>query len=234
MAYLNLLWRQQALMETDPVKGQADIAQADAIRNKAIQIFQPGKPRPRRRASPNALAKTGEDNVRNYRRRIQKRNSVSEVLTLPVSLGIHVVSRRGRGSDLDRRLPENSPAQVAQYFVASATPALPRPRRRSGGHAGGQAGRGSEEHSGDGAQRVRKVQPVTQQAHPPARKVASRVVSKVAWPWCRRGAVAASSPTPAPKSMRRYVSAATSRRGQIASSLISRWPGRLVSAPWIS
>jgi tetratricopeptide (TPR) repeat protein len=43
MAYLNLLWRQQALMETDPLKAQADIAQADAIRNKAIQIYQQKK-----------------------------------------------------------------------------------------------------------------------------------------------------------------------------------------------
>jgi tetratricopeptide (TPR) repeat protein len=43
MAYLNLLWRQQALMETDPLKAQADIAQADAIRGKAIQIFQQRK-----------------------------------------------------------------------------------------------------------------------------------------------------------------------------------------------
>jgi len=43
MAYLNLLWRQQALMETDPLKAQADIVQADAIRNKAIQIFQQRK-----------------------------------------------------------------------------------------------------------------------------------------------------------------------------------------------
>ena len=38
MAYLNLLWRQQALVDamTDPVKAQADVAQADAIRNKTI------------------------------------------------------------------------------------------------------------------------------------------------------------------------------------------------------
>jgi tetratricopeptide (TPR) repeat protein len=43
MAYLNLLWRQQALMETDPLKAQADIVQADAIRNRAIQIFQQRK-----------------------------------------------------------------------------------------------------------------------------------------------------------------------------------------------
>lgn len=41
MAYLNLLWRQQALVDalTDPVKAQADVAQADAIRNKTMQIF---------------------------------------------------------------------------------------------------------------------------------------------------------------------------------------------------
>ncbi|HEV7487683.1 MAG TPA: tetratricopeptide repeat protein [Thermoanaerobaculia bacterium] len=41
MAYLNLLWRQQALVDalTDPVKAQADVAQADVIRNKTMQIF---------------------------------------------------------------------------------------------------------------------------------------------------------------------------------------------------
>src|SRR5437588_709249 len=41
MAYLNLLWRQQALVDaiTNPVKAQADVAQADAIRNKTMQIF---------------------------------------------------------------------------------------------------------------------------------------------------------------------------------------------------
>jgi len=45
MAYLNLLWRQQALVDalTDPVKAQADVAQADVIRNKTIQIFQQRK-----------------------------------------------------------------------------------------------------------------------------------------------------------------------------------------------
>ena len=43
MAYLNLLWRQQALMEADPLKAQADIAQADAIRNKALQILNAKK-----------------------------------------------------------------------------------------------------------------------------------------------------------------------------------------------
>ncbi len=45
MAYLNLLWRQQALLDakTDPVKGQADVAQADVIRNKAIQIINQKK-----------------------------------------------------------------------------------------------------------------------------------------------------------------------------------------------
>lgn len=45
MAYLNLLWRQQALVDakTDPVKAQADVAQADAIRNKAIEILKARK-----------------------------------------------------------------------------------------------------------------------------------------------------------------------------------------------
>ncbi|MGZ8798157.1 MAG: tetratricopeptide repeat protein [Thermoanaerobaculia bacterium] len=40
MAYLNLLWRQQALTETDPVKAQEDVAQADAIRNRAVEIIK--------------------------------------------------------------------------------------------------------------------------------------------------------------------------------------------------
>jgi tetratricopeptide (TPR) repeat protein len=45
MAYLNLLWRQQALVDaiTDPVKAQADVAQADAIRNQTIQILNARK-----------------------------------------------------------------------------------------------------------------------------------------------------------------------------------------------
>ena len=45
MAYLNLLWRQQALIDaaTDPVKAQADVAQADAIRNKAVEIIRAKK-----------------------------------------------------------------------------------------------------------------------------------------------------------------------------------------------
>lgn len=43
MAYLNLLWRQQALTETDPLKAQADIAEADAIRNRAIAIINAKK-----------------------------------------------------------------------------------------------------------------------------------------------------------------------------------------------
>jgi tetratricopeptide (TPR) repeat protein len=43
MAYLNLLWRQQALTETDPVKAQQDIAQADAIRNRALEIIKQKK-----------------------------------------------------------------------------------------------------------------------------------------------------------------------------------------------
>jgi tetratricopeptide (TPR) repeat protein len=43
MAYLNLLWRQQALTETDPLKAQADVAQADTIRNKAVEIIKQKK-----------------------------------------------------------------------------------------------------------------------------------------------------------------------------------------------
>jgi len=45
MAYLNLLWRQQALVDaiTDPVKAQADVAQADAIRNQTLQILNARK-----------------------------------------------------------------------------------------------------------------------------------------------------------------------------------------------
>jgi tetratricopeptide (TPR) repeat protein len=43
MAYLNLLWRQQALLETDPLKAQADVAQADAVRNKAVEIIRAKK-----------------------------------------------------------------------------------------------------------------------------------------------------------------------------------------------
>ena len=45
MAYLNLLWRQQALIDApkDPVKAQQDIAQADAIRNRAVAIINAKK-----------------------------------------------------------------------------------------------------------------------------------------------------------------------------------------------
>lgn len=43
MAYLNLLWRQQALTETDPVKAQQDIAQADQVRNRAVEIIKAKK-----------------------------------------------------------------------------------------------------------------------------------------------------------------------------------------------
>jgi tetratricopeptide (TPR) repeat protein len=43
MAYLNLLWRQQALLETDPLKAQADVAQADQIRNRAMEIVRQKK-----------------------------------------------------------------------------------------------------------------------------------------------------------------------------------------------
>lgn len=45
MAYLNLLWRQQAVIDnaTDPVKAQQDVAQADAIRNRAVEIIKARK-----------------------------------------------------------------------------------------------------------------------------------------------------------------------------------------------
>lgn len=43
MAYLNLLFRQQALVETDPVRQQALIAEADAIRNRAVAIINARK-----------------------------------------------------------------------------------------------------------------------------------------------------------------------------------------------
>jgi tetratricopeptide (TPR) repeat protein len=43
MAYLNLLWRQQALTETDPVKAQQDVAQADLVRGRAMEIIKQKK-----------------------------------------------------------------------------------------------------------------------------------------------------------------------------------------------
>lgn len=43
MAYLNLLWRQQALTETDPLKAQEDIKRADEVRNKAVEIIRQKK-----------------------------------------------------------------------------------------------------------------------------------------------------------------------------------------------
>ena len=43
MAYLNLLFRQQALVETDPVKQQELIAQADQVRNRAVEIIKAKK-----------------------------------------------------------------------------------------------------------------------------------------------------------------------------------------------
>lgn len=43
IVYLNLLYRQQALVETDPVKQQALIAQADALKNKAVEIIKARK-----------------------------------------------------------------------------------------------------------------------------------------------------------------------------------------------
>ena len=45
MAYVNLLWRQQALMDatTDPLKAQEDVKKADEIRNRAVQILSQRK-----------------------------------------------------------------------------------------------------------------------------------------------------------------------------------------------
>lgn len=45
MAYLNLLWRNQAVIDakTDLAKGQDDIKKADEIRNRAIEIFKARK-----------------------------------------------------------------------------------------------------------------------------------------------------------------------------------------------
>jgi tetratricopeptide (TPR) repeat protein len=43
MAYLNLLWRQQALLETDPVKAQEDVKHADEVRNRAVEIIKQKK-----------------------------------------------------------------------------------------------------------------------------------------------------------------------------------------------
>ncbi|HKS21899.1 MAG TPA: tetratricopeptide repeat protein [Thermoanaerobaculia bacterium] len=43
MAYLNLLWRQQALTETDPLKAQEDIKRADEVRNRAVEIIRQKK-----------------------------------------------------------------------------------------------------------------------------------------------------------------------------------------------
>lgn len=43
MAYLNLLFRQQALVETDPMVQQELIAKADAVRNRAVEIIKKRK-----------------------------------------------------------------------------------------------------------------------------------------------------------------------------------------------
>src|SRR5204863_6140735 len=43
MAYLNLLWRQQALTETDPLKAQEDVRKADEIRGRALEIINKKK-----------------------------------------------------------------------------------------------------------------------------------------------------------------------------------------------
>jgi tetratricopeptide (TPR) repeat protein len=43
IVYLNLLYRQEALVETDPAKQQALIAQADQLKNKAVEIIKARK-----------------------------------------------------------------------------------------------------------------------------------------------------------------------------------------------
>lgn len=45
MAYINLLWRNQAVIDakSDPVKGQADVAQADQWRNRALELIRAKK-----------------------------------------------------------------------------------------------------------------------------------------------------------------------------------------------
>ncbi len=43
IVYLNLLYRQQALVETDPVKQQQLIAQAEILKNKAVEIIRKRK-----------------------------------------------------------------------------------------------------------------------------------------------------------------------------------------------
>lgn len=43
VVYLNLLYRQQALVEIDPIKQQELIKQADALRNKAVEIIKARK-----------------------------------------------------------------------------------------------------------------------------------------------------------------------------------------------
>ncbi len=53
MAYLNLLYRQQALVETDPAKQQQLIAEADKIRNQAVEIIK------KKKAEAQAQAGTG-------------------------------------------------------------------------------------------------------------------------------------------------------------------------------
>jgi tetratricopeptide (TPR) repeat protein len=52
MAYLNLLWRQQALTETDPVKAQQDVQQADQIRNRTLEIIRAKKAAAAQPATP--------------------------------------------------------------------------------------------------------------------------------------------------------------------------------------
>src|SRR3954465_10215529 len=92
---------------------------------------------------------------------------IQRILTLPVSVAIHVVVVVAVvvGAIWNVEFPTNSPAQVAQYSVASAPPPPPPPppppqpaapppasAAQSGdGNAGDQAGRSPQEHPGDGS-----------------------------------------------------------------------------------
>src|SRR5258706_2424313 len=115
------------------------------------------RPRPRRRVSANALQlTTGQDNVRNYRRRIQETEIRYPEVFDAAGVGGHPRGggrRARRRSDLERRIPvELARAGGAILGGLRATPAsTSTSSAQSGpGHAGGQARGGSEEHSGNG------------------------------------------------------------------------------------
>ena len=82
---------------------------------------------------------------------------IQKFLTLPVSIALHVIVVAGMivGAVWNVSFPTNSPAQVAQYSVASAPPAAAASAASSAesGHCdpGCEAGGGSQEHPGDGS-----------------------------------------------------------------------------------